>query len=89
MQSGKQGKISKKNQEKEEKSGRKSKNREGSFTLPLLTGLATLLGIPLQTETTAVAQECICDAETYEWILVPPPPGWFQVMAPILPHFDD
>ena len=32
-----------KNREKEEKSGRKGKNREVSFTLPLLTGLATLL----------------------------------------------
>ena len=29
-----------KNQEKEEKSGRKGKNREGSFTLPLLTDRA-------------------------------------------------
>ena len=38
------GKIGK-NQEKEEKSGRTDQNREGSFTLPLLTkiGLAMLL----------------------------------------------
>ena len=35
----KRGKI-RKNQKKEEKSGRKGKNREGSFTLPLLTDRA-------------------------------------------------
>ena len=36
---GKEGEI-RKNREKEEKSGRKGKNREGSFTLPLLTDRA-------------------------------------------------
>ena len=37
----KRGKIGK-NREKEEKSGRKGQNREGSFTLPLLTNRAGL-----------------------------------------------
>ena len=46
---GKRGKNQEKegqNREKEEKSGREGKNREGSFTLPLLTdrGLVMLLG---------------------------------------------
>ena len=37
----KRGKILKNQGKKEEKSGRKGKNREGSFTLPLLTDRAS------------------------------------------------